>query len=628
MSSESIVAAVRQQLSRHPPFSLMRPDEVELAAGNIQLAHFAPGDTVVAPGAEPLPGLYIVADGVVERVPARAGGQSPSDLQLVPGDAFPLGALLAGRPAAHEYRALGRVVCWLLPRSVFDDLLRRSESFLDFCKRGLGVLLERSQQELQASYAQQTAQLRSLDAPLRTVMSAPAATVQADTPLRDAFERMERERVGSLVVTHPGSDSVAGIFTRQDVVARVVLPQRPLQTPIGEVMTAPVVTLPASATAADAMLLMAERGIRHVPVTDNGAVAGIVTERDLFALQRRTLRSIGDTIAGARTVAALATAADDIRSWSHSLVAQGIGADFATRLISRLNDQLTARLLAIEAGARSLSLAHVCWMALGSEGREEQTIATDQDNGLVLNDTLASQRSVWLEFAQAVNAALDRCGYPLCRGGIMAGNPRWCLTASEWRATFDGWIDRGDPQSLLDASIFFDFRALAGDASLVATLRAHVAERAAGNPRFLKQMSDNALRNGPPPAWGAGMLEQWLTQAPELIDLKMNGTVPFVDGARLLALANRVTATNTADRLAALAAAGAVAADEARLWTDAFQFLQGLRLRAQQRTSRSAEMPPNVVRVSDLSEIDQRILREVFRQARRLQQRLALDYQR
>ena len=142
-------------------------------------------------------------------------------------------------------------------------------------------------------------------------------------------------------------------------------------------MTSPVLTASADETVADAMLRMAERTIRHLPVVRDSELIGVVTERDLFALQRRSLRQIGDSIRVARTTQTLRQAADDIREWSLSLVAQGVSPEFVTGLISRLNDQLTGRLLALTAQAHDIDLATMCWLALGSEGRQEQTIATD-----------------------------------------------------------------------------------------------------------------------------------------------------------------------------------------------------------------------------------------------------------
>jgi CBS domain-containing protein len=337
------------------------------------------------------------------------------------------------------------------------------------------------------------------------------------------------------------------------------------------------------------------------------------------------MRQIGDAIRRTASVAEMPRVAADIRAWPRSLVAQGVSAAFVTRLISRLNDQLTARLVELIAGERGINLGQVCWLALGSEGREEQTIATDQDNGLIFGPDLETPREALLEFALQVNHALDACGYPLCKGGVMASNPNWCLDQEGWRALFDGWIERGDPQSLLHSSIFFDFRPIAGREELARALRLHVTAAARANSRFLKQMSDNALRNAPPSSWTAGSIGQLFAAQASEVDLKMRGAVPFVDGARLLALAHGVEATGTAERFAALAQAGAIPEHEARSWIDAFQFMQALRLRAQHRSDANADKP-NTIDTHDLSALDRRVLKEAFHQAHLLQQRLALDY--
>jgi CBS domain-containing protein len=442
---------------------------------------------------------------------------------------------------------------------------------------------------------------------------------------------MEARQVGSVIVvegeTAASASRVAGIFTRQDVLARVVLPGVDLATAVGAVMSSPVLSLEQHRSVADAILLMAEHAIRHIPVIgEGGRLEGIVSERDLFVLQRRGLRQIGDAIRAAGSPAALRLAAEDIREWSFALVAQGVSPGFITGLISRLNDQLTHRLITLVAASHRVDLDGLCWLALGSEGREEQTIATDQDNGLIVGPGCAVPRADLLAFADAVNRALADCGFPLCEGGIMAGNPQWCLTLEAWEGCFDDWIERGDPGSLLNATIFFDFRAIAGDRTLAERLASRVRDRARSSPRFLRQMSDNALRNRAPHGFTGGLLEPWLRAPDGEIDLKMHGTVPFVDGARVLALAHGLAhPPGTVARFEALASAGAVRADEVRGWVEAFQFLQALRLRAQQR-SRDAGRRANVITLASLSDLDRRVLREAFRQARKLQQRLQADY--
>jgi CBS domain-containing protein len=641
MGSRSLDQAVRQFLQSHVPFSQMEQGDLEHLVAHLQLAYFGRGEILVEPDSGIPEACFIIRQGMVEGLRSSAGTSSDREevaLTLGPGEPFPVGALLAARPVMTRYRAAGDVFCWLLPKAAFDDLLSRSSVFLDFCKRRMGALLDLSNQALQASYSAQATQLRSMSAPIGELLRRAPVTCRPDTPLRQVFEQMESLAVGAMLVSGPGpegNDAVLGIFTRQDVIGRVVLPGVSLDTPIALVMSAPVLSLQASDTIADAMLLMAERVIRHVPVMSDGRLMGVVTERDLFVLQRRSLRQIGDAIRQAKSVAQLAIAADDIRQWSRSLIAQGVTSRFITRLIARLNDQLARQLVETTALERGLSLEGVCWLALGSEGREEQTIATDQDNGLLLAAARVDDRADLLSFAQEVNRRLDECGFPLCKGGVMAGNPAWCLSLDEWRHCFDTWIDRGDPESLLQANIFFDFRAIVGDATLAVQLREHLTPRAAANQRFLKQMSDNALKNGPPTGFTGG-LAGMLSREETFIDLKLHGAAPITDAARLLALAHGVSATGTAARLQALSASGVLRADETEAWLEAFDFLQSLRLRVQHGLSasgaagggsaESAGSHPNSIATDSLSALDRKILREAFRQVRKLQSRLSVDY--
>ena len=333
-----------------------------------------------------------------------------------------------------------------------------------------------------------------------------AIVVSATTPLEQALETMEEQRIGSLPVVDAAGKAL-GIFTRQDVIGRIVLPQRALASPIAEVMSVPPITLPDTLTAGDAALAMAQHGIRHVIVTaSDDRVVGVVSERDLFALQRLSVRELASVIRRAPDLPTLVRAAADIRALSHALVAQGVGSTTLTRLISSLNDRLTARVIELELPRFDVAGLTLCWIGMGSEGRGEQTIATDQDNGLMFapHDATADTQQLrgrLVAFARAVNLALDRCGYPLCTGQVMAMNPQWSLSYPEWQQAFAQWIERGDPQSLLAASIFFDFRSLWGHAALARSLRADIAGRAKANPRFLKQMTGNALRNRPPLSW-------------------------------------------------------------------------------------------------------------------------------
>jgi CBS domain-containing protein len=528
---------------------------------------------------------------------------------------------------------VGDTFCFVLPRARFDELTRRSAAFLDFCKRRLGSLLDLSRQQMQATYAAEASAERTMGMTLAALVRGTPLTCRPDDSLGEAFARMSEANVGSVIVTEtfPGGEEVLGILTRTDLIDRVILPQLPLDTPMREVMTRDVMTLDANATAADATLLMAEHSIRHVPVVQaRGGVTrviGVVSERDLFALQRLSVRQLAVALRRADDPAALGAVAQDINRLSHHLVAQGVGAAQLTRLISHLNDQLTQRLLTLACDRFGIDADSFCWLALGSEGRGEQTIATDQDNGIIFAEG-AADRDRLLAFADWVNVGLAQAGFPLCKGNIMARNPKWCGSASYWSQLFADWIDRGDPQALLHASVFFDFRGIFGNRALAQALRDEVVAHARSTPRFLKQMSDNALRNRPPAA--GGVLDSVLGDGlGESIDLKMNGTVPFVDAARIWALGAGLHETSTSARLRRLIEIQRIPAADAEGWVDAFEFLQLMRLREQHRRGSqllAEEDNPNVIDPRQLSPLDRRILKESFRQARKAQQRLELDF--
>jgi len=393
-------------------------------------------------------------------------------------------------------------------------------------------------------------------------------------------------------------------------------------------MTAPIVTLPASVTAADAMHVMAERGIRQVVVVDHGRAAGVINERDLFALQRVSLRQVNEELHAAESIEALRRAGDDIYLLTQNLLAQGVGAETLTRTITSLNDALSRR--AIEFVSRRHDLAGVdwCWLALGSEGRGEQTFATDQDNALLFavsgTPEASRVRERLLAFARDVNAALDALGFPLCRGNVMASNPDLCLSMEEWREKFLGWILQPTPPALLNANIVFDFRPLYGNTTLCDSLRTWLFGYTKNSPLFLRFMVQNALDVEPP----LGLIRTFaVDDDPGIegtLDLKVRGTRLFVDCARIFALEHGIADTGTAVRLRAAGTLLHVEPRHIEATLGAFQFLQLLRLRQQHQPTVAGN--PNRLDPNALNEIDQRMLKEAFRQAKQVQERLRITY--
>src|SRR5512139_512123 len=620
--ANSLHRATRDALRRQAPFSAMAEDELLWLVQHLSVSYFARDAVLLEPSGTPPDALFIIKQGTVAG--ATANGQAV--LQLAAGEMFPLGALLAGRGAANRYIASTDTFCYLLPAADFHALLAKSPEFHDFCTRRIGSLLEESQRAVQSEYALALDDESRFARPLASLIRHPPLSAQAATPLADALAAMDAARVGSVVVVDDAGKPL-GILTLKDVLARVTLARVPLAAPISAVMTPDPATLPADAPVADALVLMARQGIHHIPLVEGGKLAGVVSEKDVFALRRLSVEGITSAIIRCEDPARLPGLARDIGDLAHSLLAQGMDAENLTAIISSLNDRLTDRIITLESnGDAALADVRWCWLALGSEGRMEQTLATDQDNALIFAEADERQREALLAFAQRVNHRLDACGFPLCKGNIMAGNPQWCLSAAGWQQQFSQWIDHGSPEALLNASIFFDFRPLSGDAALALDLRAWLSHAARKNPRFLHQMAGNALRNRPP----LGVVRDFVLSEddahPHTIDLKLNGATPFVDAARIFALAAASPQTNTAKRLRAAAHALNIPDSELADWNRAFHFLQLLRLRHQHGQQRTGQAPDNHLDPDTLKPLDRRILKEALRQARKVQARLAMDY--
>jgi len=625
-ASNSLIQATIAHLRQFSPFDRMADTHLAWLAERLALGYFARDEVILSPASGVPQRLFIIKQGVVQG--ERAGSAPGADgawLELQEGESFPIGALLAARPVTSTYRAKTDVFCYELAAADFLELTRISAPFHDFCTRRIANLLETSRHAMQAEYARASAADRSMTSPLAAIVRREPVSCAPQTPLRDALQRMRDEHVGAMVASEAGRP--VGILTLHDVLGRVVLAETPLDTPVIAVMSTQLVTLPPTALAHEAAMAMARHGIRHVLVTDEARLVGVVSEKDLFALQRVGLVQISEAIRHAATLAELKTCAADIELLARNLLAQGMGAEHLTQIITTLNDLLTGRIIDIELAASPARGITFCWLAFGSEGRYEQTLNTDQDNGIVFaladGEDPEGLRELLLPFARRVNLALAECGFPLCKGEVMASNPKWCLSLQEWQDTFDRWIYHGAPMDLLHATIFFDFRALHGADHLATALRQWLQDTAPKNTRFLHQLAVNALRNRPP----LGVVRDFVTQENHTLDLKLNGITPFVDAARIFDLAIGGTRTNTVERLREIAEPLAMSARDVDGYCEAFLFIQLVRLRHHHAQRARGEPLSNRIDPDQLNPLDRRILKEAFRQARKLQTRLALDYQ-
>ncbi|MBW7900342.1 MAG: CBS domain-containing protein [Rhodocyclaceae bacterium] len=631
-ATRMLVDATIDALRRHSPFDRMEREALVFLAERARLGYFPKDSHIVTPEMGPVSTFYIIQRG---KVLARQSGEinvtEYSSLTMGTGECFPIGSVMARRASTNTYVAIEDTFCYQLTADDFVQLMQMSQQFSRFCTQYIATLLNQSRRQLQVQFAQRAAEQQSMSSPLSSIVTKAPVSVGPEAPIRQVVESMVSGHIGSMVVVDDKQRPI-GIFTQSDALKRILLPGLSLDRPISEVMSAHPHALSEHAHVYDAALAMAMHSVRHVLVVDGeGRLKGVVSERDLFTLQRVGLRQIRQAIEGAQDIAVLRQAGADVRQLALNMLAQGVGAEQLTQFISALNDTVTRRVIQLNLAVHDLYGIEWAWLSFGSEGRDEQTFSTDQDNGIVyLCPDIMNREELelrLLEFAQDVNRDLDAVGFPFCKGNIMASNPELCLTLEAWEEKFAKWVRVPEPQALLNASIFFDFRALYGATHLGDRLRMTLLKLVGSQSVFLRMMAANALSVLPP----LGKIRDFVTdlnpEHPGCVDLKVYGARLFIDAARIFALATGLYNTNTVQRLRLAGQRMGMASDETAAIVEGFNFIQLLRLRHQHFENEHGRPGDNFINPDQLNELDRRILKESFRQARKLQQRLKLDYQ-
>ena len=601
-----------QALLQHEPFAAMTPEQRLLLASHARRQHYPRGSTLTNPQAGPAQQLFIVLEGQVLAEDIYSG--QPFAM-LGQGDMFPLGALLSQRPVTNHYRADSDCMVLQLSQAAFVTLCQQASAFQLFCTRRLANLLSRARQQHPAALGGQGL---SLHTPLSAVIQRPPVTCRPETPLRPLLQLMQQESVGSVVVTSP-EQRLLGLFTLRDLLA-AHLATHGDDTPVQQLMRQPSCILPPSALASEAMLALVQSGERHVMVCEGMSLVGIVSEHDLYRLSRLDMKEMLQRLNRCDSTAALSGVAATFRRQVLALFSQGMDADATTRLLSLFNDQLLTRLCQLHLATAGLEEVELCWVQLGSSGRQENTLTSDQDSGLIFRCQDAGRQQQLAHqlpaIAQRICSALSACGIPLCRNGLMAGNPSHCLSFDDWR---DSLLDQlqAAPEHAAHLGLYLDLRPAWGQHGLARELAAQLGEHAR-QPAVLSALSRNARHYQPPLGW-SGRLQ---TDADDQLDLKAAVDL-FVDAARILALMAGSAASRTSDRFAAAAGLPGLTATDCQSFADSARFLQELRLRHQLACQEAGARLDNRINPQQLGPLDARILKETLRQGRKLQAWLA-----
>jgi CBS domain-containing protein len=458
-------------------------------------------------------------------------------------------------------------------------------------------------------------------------------TVPPELPLVEVCRLVRESGEEFVVIVDRESQLPLGSMSLHDLIGRLVDQALDREAPVAGAMTAGLVTLPADAPSQAAATLMVRRGVRHVVlVEEDGRFAGVLSRRHLYSMQGGQVESLVQRVSKAATLDDLTPLASEVRQLAGRLLDEGMRAEAVCHWVSVLNDLIAVQVIDVLEPRFDLPVVPWTWLLFGSEGRLEQTLVTDQDNGIVFvppdEADAPAMREAFLPFARAVNEALDRCGFPLCQGEVMASNPKWCLSLDEWKAAYREWTRAPEPGALLNASIFFDFRGLFGAEEPVRQMRSSMLSDVRASPLCLRLMAQNALAVEPPVGGWWRPFRYDDAKHPRSLDLKKYGSRIFVDAARVLALNADCADTGTVPRLLAVAEKLNWPPGDVAALIDGFYVLQRLRLQHQAgllaagSEGGAATDSENRVRPETLHALDRQLLREALRMAGSVQFRL------
>jgi CBS domain-containing protein len=573
----------------NPPFDRLTPAEVETLRAALDIAYFRPDEAIIEQD-KPADDLYVVIKGTIEE---RDG----NDLLalLGPKDSFDSRALVHGR-SGHAFVAREETLCYAAPRATILSLIQSNPRFASFFYRDISHKLDdfvRDEEEQRYGSL-----MRSR---ISELFLHPAAFIDADDTIEAAGHMMHEIDSNALFVRD--GDRI-GIITGMNLSKAVVLRRQSIQTAVRELAHFDVVTVRSDDFVSSALVLMTKLNKRRVAVRDGERYVGVLEDIDVLGFLAGSAQVVAGRIERASTEDDLAIAARETAAQVRVLRRQGVGVELIGEIMSDLNQRLFSRLFELTAPAEFRTSG--CLIVMGSEGRGEQTVRTDQDNGLILSEPV--DRAKLDAFRADFSGALSRFGFPPCPGNVMVSNPAWSKPLSDYLADFRSWLALPDDTSHLNVAIFYDARPVAGDAQLLVAAKTELIEMARGEQVFLAHFA-RAIDSFATPI---GLFRNLITSVGDgdALDLKKGGIFPIVHGVRSLALKHGLMETATDKRIVRLRDFGVLHADFARELSQAFQYMMMLRLDGQ--LAASAGTSGTLVRPSSLSSMERDLLRDAF----------------
>lgn len=626
---------IRDHLSRFPPFDGLPEETLDEIARQTEVAYFKAGTDILTFGAE-IHDLHYVRSGAVEIY--RRNGELYN--RLTEGALFGQLSLLRKNKVRFPARAIEDSLIYFIPDQVFEQLCEAHDSFADFVEA-------EGQSRMKSALDDQGKANELMKIKVRKLISRQPVSVPATTSVQDAARLMTEQSVSSLIIVAPPASSaeaaqqathegppeapspvMVGILTDRDFRSRMVAEGLAPDTPVSQVMSPNPITLQDDDSVFEAMLCMLRHNIHHLPVVHRRRPVGVINLSDIIKYESQNSLYLVNTIFNKPSADELKKLLPDLRATFLRMVNDQANAHMIGSAVSGIGRSFTQRLLELAEAEYGPPPVPYCFMALGSMARDEQLLVTDQDNALVLDDRFDPRLhdAYFLKLATFVSDGLAACGYSYCKGKIMATNAQWRQPLRVWKDYFSQWIERPNPQTLLNSCIFFDLDAVYGEAELVENLKELLAEKASCAPQFLAALARNALNRTPPLGFFRTFVMEKDGEQNNIINLKGRGTAPLTDLIRVHALACGSKAQNSYERLDAIATTKLLPQEAITRLRHALEFLSIVRIRDQARDLEAGREPDNYVEPEKITANERQNLKEAFQVLSNAQQFLRFRY--
>ncbi|MGL6261256.1 DUF294 nucleotidyltransferase-like domain-containing protein [Vibrio sp. WXL210] len=596
-----------------PPFDRLSEKQQNILRSSLDVAYYRSGDILVGPK-QSARALHMLIKGAVEE---RSPDGKEVFAHYANDDLFDVRGLLDGK-SKHQYVALEDTLSYLLPRDVFLDLYQANGQFAAYFDSNLAT----RQALIEAAHQQQNLAEFILTKVDREIYH-PPMVLSPDQPLNQVTQVLKDNGIDAALVqldsddprlqAYPSAHPYA-IVTRTNMLHAVMLDNHALDTPVGEIATFPVYHVDDGDFLFNAMITMTRNRMKRLMVCEGSKAVGMLDMTQILSAFSTHSHVLSLSIARATCIEELAFASNRQRHLVDSLLSNGIRTRFIMELISAVNEQIIEK--AFELVVPPALHDHCCLMVLGSEGRGEQILKTDQDNALIIRDGLEWEQCAAI--MDKLTHTLQQLGYPLCTGQVMVNNPEWVKTESQWKQTITNWVERATPDKVMDLAIIADAHAVAGNTDLLSPLAQHLQQLMLNKMLVLQTFVRPALQFSLPLTLFGNV-----KQAKEGLDIKQGGIFPIVHGIRALALEYGVVEKNTFARIDALRELNTLEPETADNLSEAFKLFIKLRLSQQLAHQHSH----NRLNLDDIDRTERDLLRHSLHVVKKFKQFLAHHYQ-